>query len=130
MPKESPLVKHDDPCDMVIELRNEMVAYKKEQRSAFWKKLTIVVSVSLATLTTGIGSCAYVLDKTSARFNEQRATDEVLKDRMNAQEKKADKTDVVMQQMLEIQKESKDDIKDIREAQHRIEISIANDRTP
>jgi hypothetical protein len=120
-------VIHDhEQCDTVIELRNELISFKKELRGNFWKKLGLYTSVLMALISSGIGCSAYILDRTSKKFNAQEAIDMELRSRIHDEEKKSVQADMILKQLLELQKESKSDIRDIRSAQHRIELSIAN----
>ncbi len=136
-PKSSTKELHVDPCDMVIEIRNELVSFKKELRGNYWKKLGLLVTIALAIMTCVSGGCVYMMDRTSAKFDEQavrfdKATekDDALTERIHQQERKTDKTEMILNQLVTMQQEGRDDIRSIKEAQHRIELSIANRGTP
>jgi hypothetical protein len=109
-------------------LENELVAYKKEQRTNFWKKVGFGLTGLTLILSTSIAGCAYVLDRTTAKFDEQERTDKAIIERVHEQETKTATTDMILKQVLDMQQQGREDIREIKEAQHRIELSIAKER--
>ena len=115
---------------MVIEIRNELIAFKKELRGNFWKRVGVALSILTIAMTTSIGGCAYIVDRTTARFDKAAQKDDALTERIHVQERKTDKTEMILQTLVTMQQEGRDDIRSIKEANHRIELSIANRSKP